>query len=266
MLSLPVWPINLDSPPVIAIVAARSAAHRGTQQFLLPRLWAMHFYEYDASFTIAGHSHEIRPGCVSVIPPDQVVTYHWPHISGHAYAHFFLPAAPQGFKALNTIAVVQNLEDRFDTLHQQFLEAAAWGQQQPRRAAARLWDILFTLANPKQLPTSFNQCDAPLTHPAVLRATQFIKMHLSKPLRVAQITDDADISANHLNRLFHQAYGTTITEYVRRQRILHATHWLKHTTLPIKQIAIEVGVPDLQRFNKLIRHHAAMSPRQVRQQ
>ena len=43
-----------------------------------------------------------------------------------------------------------------------------------------------------------------------------------------------------------------------------AQHLLSQSTLPIKAIAEEVGIPDLQHFNKVVRRKLGGAPRRLR--
>jgi AraC-like DNA-binding protein len=56
-----------------------------------------------------------------------------------------------------------------------------------------------------------------------------------------------------------------VTEYVRRRRVERARHLLLHSGLSIKQVACEVGLPDLQLFNKTIRRAYGVAPRSLRE-
>jgi AraC-like DNA-binding protein len=42
--------------------------------------------------------------------------------------------------------------------------------------------------------------------------------------------------------------------------------WLLHSALPVKQIAAECGVDDLQKFNKCMRAEYGQSPRSLREE
>ena len=98
----------------------------------------------------------------------------------------------------------------------------------------------------------------------VIRVREAIELQLSEPLRVADIACAAEISHNHLTRLFHAATGKTVVAYIRERRVDRATRLLRHTTMPVKQIAAQVGLPDLHQFNKVIRGATGLSPRAVR--
>jgi transcriptional regulator GlxA family with amidase domain len=67
-----------------------------------------------------------------------------------------------------------------------------------------------------------------------------------------------------LVRLFRRHLETTPVAYIRKRRAEHAKHLLIHTTLPMKSIARQIGLTDLQQFNKLLRKTLGRSPRAIR--
>ena len=98
----------------------------------------------------------------------------------------------------------------------------------------------------------------------VLRAVELIERRLADDLTVVQIAETVGISTGYLVRLFREAYGETVVGYMGRRRIERATHLLQRSTLPIKVIAASVGIGDLQRFNKAVRAHHGIGPRELR--
>lgn len=58
--------------------------------------------------------------------------------------------------------------------------------------------------------------------------------------------------------------GQTVIGYVRARRAQRARHLLRRSTLPIKTIAAQVGVPNLGQFNHLMRAQCGQSPRAIR--
>jgi len=52
---------------------------------------------------------------------------------------------------------------------------------------------------------------------------------------------DLGITASHISRLFHQATGIAIREYMKRKRLQTAAIKLQTTTLSIKEIAADLG-------------------------
>ncbi|RYG17051.1 AraC family transcriptional regulator [bacterium] len=105
---------------------------------------------------------------------------------------------------------------------------------------------------------------APETNSAVAAALGFIEAHLAEEISASDVARAACVSHNHLCRLFHQHVHETPMEAIRRRRVERARHLLIHTTLPIKEIAVQVGIDDLQKFNKTVRLETGRSPRELR--
>ena len=248
----------LKNPP--DLVQAGRAVHgrqRAVEQYQLPELWSLHLYRYDGSISIDGREFAIAPGWAGVTPPNTRIFYRFRGESRHIFAHFRLPAGG------DTVAMpaMQDAGDAFDSLTRAMEEAAGWLPSQPRRASVRLWDVLWQLAGQ---PMAEREPHKRL-HPALSRAVREIELHLSQPLVIPAVARHAEISHNHLTRLFRAQFGVTIEGYIRRRRVERALHLLAHTTLAVKTIAGEVGLPDLHFFNKTIRAAAGLSPRDYRE-
>jgi transcriptional regulator GlxA family with amidase domain len=129
-----------------------------------------------------------------------------------------------------------------------------------RRAEARLWDVLWQMAG----RTAGAAAAEGRTHPGVTRVLRHIELHLAEDLRVPELAQVAELSHYHLTRLFRRRTGDTVKAYIARRRAETAVHLLTRSTLPIKLIARQVGAPDLQAFNKLLRAATGQSPRMLR--
>ena len=64
--------------------------------------------------------------------------------------------------------------------------------------------------------------------------------------------------------LFQKQFGQGVKRYIQQQRLTCALRLLTHSSLAVKSIAIESGIPDLQYFSKLVRNETGMSPRAYR--
>jgi transcriptional regulator GlxA family with amidase domain len=95
-------------------------------------------------------------------------------------------------------------------------------------------------------------------------AVSVIAEELAQSFTVADLARRVGVSTNHLIRLFRQQFGVPVAAYVRQQRVAQAKHLLKHTNLPVKHIAANVGIPNLQLFNKTLRRVAGVAPRALR--
>jgi len=252
-----VWQMPLKNPP--QLVQAGRAVHgrkHAVEEFQLPELWSLHFYRYEGSVAIDGREFAIAPRHAGITPPNARIVYRFRGESQHTFAHFRLPAGGD----LVAMPAMQDLGDAFEPVTRALEEAAGWLRSQPRRASVRLWDVLWQLAGQPLAERSPHQRQ----HPALSRAVREIELHLSKPLAIPAIARRAEISHNHLTRLFRAQFGVTIEGYIRQRRVEYALHLLAHTTLAVKTIAGEVGLPDLHFFNKTIRAAAGLSPREYR--
>jgi AraC-like DNA-binding protein len=99
---------------------------------------------------------------------------------------------------------------------------------------------------------------------AVRRALQFLEANLNQPLDPAAIATHSYISPSHLNRLFQAELGTSVMEYVTRQRLLKARALLRETDLPIAEIASLCGYANASHFSQLFTRHERSSPRAFR--
>lgn len=197
----------------------------------------------------------IQPGGVAVFPADVDidVTFHR-YPSRHVYVHYELPPG----RLLMPVAAMQNLGLRFEGFFAEMEQLIATIRVNRLRAEVRLWDLLWELTERHAASAS------PSHHPAVQAAMHTIELRLGSVLRVEQIADAVGVSHNHLTRLFRREMGMTVVAYIRRRRIEQARRLIEHSTRPIKSIAAEVGLIDLQHFNKLIRRELGTSPRSLR--
>jgi AraC-like DNA-binding protein len=78
------------------------------------------------------------------------------------------------------------------------------------------------------------------------------------------VAEHMGLSTTHVNRVVRRIAGMTMIQLIRRRRLQRAYRLLLHSTMPIKLIASECGIDDLQQFNKLMRSGYGKSPRQLR--
>lgn len=252
------WKIPLDSQPVILHMGLGRHGVRLVERYQLDQLWSLHLYPYEAEVEIDGLTFPIRPGYAGITPPGGQVEYHYRCPVRHLYAHFRLPEAKQ---EAHSIPAMQDLGAQFVAINQRLEEAIGYFATHPRRAEARLWDILWGLST----APAMRGAAPPLRHPAVDRTCSMIELHLAEPMRIPDLAREVGLSQNQLIRLFRAAFGTTVAGYIRQRRVQRSKHLLLHSTLPIKVVAAEVGMADLHFFNKTIRRALGASPRQIRE-
>lgn len=245
--------ICLTQPPVLVAIGA--SAKGLDEPFCDAGRWRLHLYAAPAAIAADGVLHRLAAGTVALWAPPVALECRLATRALHICAHFDLvPGAPTV-----RIPQLQEVGARYPQLEQAFLDAVAWSGTQPHRSVARLWGLLWDI-----VPAAPAAAEGP---PAALeRARTFIHARLSEELSVPVIAAAAGISATHLLRLFRAHHGASIVAYVRACRVHRAQYLLKASRLPIRTIAAEVGLPDLHRFNKVIRAATGLAPRQLRLQ
>lgn len=252
------WQIPLDAQPAILHMGVGRHGVRPIERYQLEGLWSLHLYPYEAEVEIDGITFPIRPGFAGITPPSGRVEYRYHRPVRHLYVHFRLP---EMFRETRTIPAMQDLAGEFVTINLRLEQAIGYFPTQPRRAEARLWDILWELSAMPQA----RGADASQRHPAIDKVCSLIELNLAEPMRIPDLAHAVGVSHNHLIRLFRAALGTTVVGFIQQRRVQRSKHLLLYSTLPIKVIAAEVGMADLHFFNKTIRRTLGASPRQIRE-
>lgn len=219
--------------------------------------WCLRFYKDDATLLIEEQPFELTAGWVSILPPTQRCEHRYPRRPAYLTARF-APCAQTGDAM--PVAAVQDLGSDFPSLCQRLEHAASVFNSRPAQSAARLWDVLWDLAE----RTARAEQRASKRHAALDRACRVVQSRLAESLSLADLARPAGVSPAHLTRLFRAEMGVTATDYVRRCRLDRALYLLTQSELPIKEIACEIGIPDLHAFNKAIRRGFGIAPRDLR--
>ena len=234
----------------------RAANERGAEQYVVHG-WSLNFYKHEATLLLGDTELEIAPGSVALVPPGVSHEYRHRGRAEHLYAHF-APRAEHGEPM--PILALQDLGSDFTALYERFEHAVHVHASRPAQAEARLWDVLWELSE----RTTRKEQRQSRRHVALDRACRVIQARLSEPLALADLATPAGVSPAHLTRLFRAELGLTATDYLRRCRLERALHLLTRSEVPIKEVACEVGIPDLHAFNKAIRRGYGISPRDLR--
>jgi AraC family transcriptional regulator len=95
-------------------------------------------------------------------------------------------------------------------------------------------------------------------------AIEFIESHLSQDLTHSQLAAAAAMSPSHFAHAFRQATGLPPHRYVLNRRIEHAKTLLRHTDLPITEIAQHVGCCSHSNFTALFHKATGVAPSHYR--
>jgi len=106
--------------------------------------------------------------------------------------------------------------------------------------------------------------DAPQGDQRVERAADYAAEHLSEPLSVDVLADEAGMSTSRFAHLFAQLHGQSPMRFVEGMRIRRAQSLLLTTERPIKSIAAEVGYSSQFHFADRFRACVGQSPSEYR--
>ncbi len=261
---IPFWRIDLSSPPRLGVLGTAVHGERLLTEQYHSSFWVLLFFHYHGEVAVDGHRLEVHPGFAGVFPPDATLGIRYRGRSHHRYAHLALPAGRAGKD--RPIAAVLDLGADFAALDARFEHAIRSHATVPERSRMILWDLLGELAErTSRLPVGEGDRAELSRHPALAKAMELIELRLGGALRIAELAEEAGLSARHLGNLFHREHGLSPVAYLRRRRVERAHALLTQTREPIARIATDVGIPDLQAFNKVMRRALGRSPRALRE-
>ncbi|MBL9155360.1 MAG: helix-turn-helix domain-containing protein [Verrucomicrobiales bacterium] len=119
-----------------------------------------------------------------------------------------------------------------------------------------------------QLSESLNRLmieDANSEPPVVISAKQYINANLEERITLDDVAAHVCVSPYYFCKIFKQATGMTLTEYVNRRRIERAKRKLLVPHARVTEVAYDVGYQSLSQFNRSFLKYVGMSPTQYRE-
>ena len=101
---------------------------------------------------------------------------------------------------------------------------------------------------------------------SVARARKFINQTLADPLPLSLVAKQAGLSESHFCRVFKDATGLTLTDYVNRRRIDWAKRELLKPEARVSEIAFHIGYQSLSQFNRSFARFTGNSPTNFRRE
>lgn len=129
----------------------------------------------------------------------------------------------------------------------------AWG-------ARVVLDLLTSLALAREAGAS-------LQHESLLlrRAMAIVEERQAQNLNVTELAQRLHVSREHLTRHFQKELTVTPHDYILRQKIIRACHYLKETDLNNKEIAARLGYQEAAHFSRTFKRLIHITPSQFRQ-
>jgi AraC-like DNA-binding protein len=95
-------------------------------------------------------------------------------------------------------------------------------------------------------------------------AADYIRENLGSSLSLDDVAAHVGMSKRHLQRLFHNAIGMSIQQFIIHSRVHTATHRLINAARPLSEIALECGFTDQSAFTNTFRKVIGLAPREYR--
>jgi transcriptional regulator GlxA family with amidase domain len=92
----------------------------------------------------------------------------------------------------------------------------------------------------------------------------YMAQHLDKPLQVATLAAQANVSPSHFFALFRRRIGSAPMDYFTRLRMQCACRMLERTSLSVKEVASALGYDDPFYFSRVFKSVNQMAPSNYR--
>ena len=103
-------------------------------------------------------------------------------------------------------------------------------------------------------------------NPRLLAIIELMEANVAEPLSLAEISDVTGISRRHVERLFRQHLGRSPARYYLDVRLERARRLLRHSNLPIVEVAIAAGFVSASHFSKRYRERYDVTPQADRRE
>jgi len=222
--------------------------------------WILHIYNDSGQRVYQAYTYDFHDGWAGLTPANTGWREVYPEApSHHVYSRFVLPVSTRGER--HRFPVVWDLVEKADRFRRRFLSAVSRRSDNLLWAEVGLWELLLELAESCEHVLPADEGRLPR---AVRQALRYVETVLCDPITAEDVAAEVDLSYSHLAMLFRKHVGYGVAAHVRRRRMAVTKELRCHSEMPIKSIAAQIGMTNLQHFNKLVRRAHGVSPRALR--
>ena len=95
---------------------------------------------------------------------------------------------------------------------------------------------------------------------------EYLDEHYMEKIMLEELAEKFFINKFYLSKIFKEAYGTTVNNYLISKRITRAKQLLRFTDMTVDEIGAAVGMVDANYFSRMFRKVEGSSPREYRKQ
>lgn len=89
---------------------------------------------------------------------------------------------------------------------------------------------------------------------------QYIHVHYYEDITLSNLAKKFHVSVPYLSELFKEHLGQNFVHFLHEVRMRHACSLLTSTTIPVTEIALEVGYRSFQTFSRVFRDQKKLTP------
>lgn len=157
-------------------------------------------------------------------------------------------------------------DDKITALYRHFLLDCDWQQQANHLALSSASTLLLThlIQHYTNVQWQLPKVTGGLA-PFVLRnVLALIEASLAQPLTLADLAQEAALSEYHFARMFSLSMKMAPHQYVMQRRMARARELVRHTSLPLTDIALACGFSSASHFSNRFKSALGMTPSQLR--
>lgn len=245
---------SLAAPPSSAIFSHGELLKRPDDWEHTGERWRLVIYDYEGWLEFKGERVAFTPGSLFVLPPN--AHFKQDRYSPELYvmyANFHLSDSDEHMMALPLHC---HLGEEYASRKLDWHNCVRRLDMSSMPARVMVHHLLWHVAAPLSKFRKRVEVD---------EAEHIMRRRMAEPLSIQGIADEVGISQNQLIRLFRQEHGLTPISFLRNLRAEEAKRLLVRTDRPIKEIAADVGVPNLHYFNAFVREYFGDGPRALRE-
>lgn len=260
-MQLPRWQIPLERCPLIQFCGqdlrgVNLAPDASWTENHFSIHWVLLYFHHPIEVVVDDCWLKVPAHSAVVVPPHSYLTLRFLERSVHDWFHFSCASGRGGEIPLPVLSHVPDgarVKRELKKVREEFSNHRS-------RESERFLRFLQELVLRNEIP------DVPTLqmHPKLQIALRIIERNLHRPIYAPEIAAKAEISQRQLLNLIRELTGRSIIGFIRQRRTERAYHLLVFTSRSIQSIAAEVGIADLQLFNKTIRQLYGISPRELR--
>ncbi|WP_259619973.1 helix-turn-helix transcriptional regulator [Paenibacillus doosanensis] len=127
-----------------------------------------------------------------------------------------------------------------------------------------LWNSLMLRIFAKLLPDRKAEADPRMPDFWLKKSLDFIHTCYAEKITVSDIAAYVNIHRTHFSKTFTEQIGMPPVKYLQKVRLDQAAQLLKETSMPVTEIALTVGYPDLFSFTRAFTRQLGCPPSRLR--